>query len=202
MGVLFGIWECTACGSRTLDNMPMPGEPCECSGPKGKRWVFAETRVEHPVPGTNALLTGYYDGKLHVESRYMLEMKFPGPKSLKRAVKAPSDGYVYQLRLYMAIEKWDGLGLLFYGDKNDGGEPVEHIVHPDESVLPEVEQKIREIEEAKAMLVRWAESGEKLDLPCRICADEREGRYGRWCPWGEECFNDVLLKDALDRVPE
>lgn len=205
MGVLFGIWECTACGERTLNDMPMPTEPCKCSGPRSKRWEFVETYLKYEIPGLpGVFLTGYYDGKLHVEKgRFLMDMKFPGPKSLKRALKAPSESYVRQVELYMAIEEWDGQGLLFFGDKNEGSpDAIEHVVRPNPEALEEEVQKIREIETAKDMLRGWADRACPLVLPDRICQDERVGMYGRWCPWGAECFNDVLLKELLEKIPE
>jgi hypothetical protein len=204
MGILFGIWECTACGFRTMDDMPMPQDTCKCSGPKSKRWEFVETRVEYAVPGLDGvLLTGYYDGKIRVEmGNFLWDMKFPGPKSFARA-KSARESYIRQIQLYMAIEEWDGMGLLFTGDKNDGSpEAVEHIVHPNPDVLEEEAQKIREIEAAKAMLRAWGDGSGEIVLPCRLCQSEREGMYVRWCGWGQECFNDVLMDDVLKRVPE
>lgn len=205
MGVLFGIWECTACGERTLNDMPMPKEPCKCGGPKGRRWEFVETYLKYEIPGLSGVfLTGYYDGKLHTDKgRFLVDLKFPGPKSLKRAMKAPSAGYVRQVELYMAIEEWDGQGLLFYGDKNDGTpDAVEHVVHPNPAALEEEAQKIREIEAAKDMMRAWADRSGELVLPGRLCESEREGKFSRWCGWGDECFNDILLQQTINAIPD
>jgi hypothetical protein len=202
MGVLMGIWECTACGARTEKGSLMPFVPCGCGGPNSKRWEFVETRVEYEIPGLpGVLLTGYYDGGIQSDhGKFLVDMKFPGPKTFSK-LSSPPEGYVNQVELYMAIEGWDGEGLLFYGDKNDGTEAVEFIVHRNESALPEAVEKIKAIEVVKSDLRKWAEERCALVIPDRICADEKIGRFSRWCPWGQECFNDVRMKDLMGRVP-
>ncbi len=192
IGVLYGIWQCTGCGTKygsVREDEPLSAtvvlRPKLCSQPT---CVGREGRgedlfrfVEHAYVNEKYKLTGHPDGFLVIQGASgmgILEAKSAGPKKSAEVRRAPDIGHVIQAQLYMWFSglKW---ARVFYWAKSEFGLDAlkEHIVERDDETIEQV-----------LAAVTSARSGMKNGvLPDRICLNSTCARAAT-CFAVKQCF--------------
>ena len=201
MGVLLGQWKCLACGSTSDEMMPMPTERCKCSK-DWARWEFVEKRVHYKIPGTNLLIVGHYDGILQIVAngkRYLIDLKTTGPKLFAK-LKEASEAYIFQLQLYMELEGWEEEGLLIFIDRGESQKPKEFLVPRRPEIITLCVSKIKKVEAVKTQIEKQEPVGGAWEAPDRICEDRITGKFGMWCDYCDECFNDIAMCEIVKKA--
>lgn len=184
LGILLGVWRCTACGRLTGE--PRPGtfhpehqQPCPavCARCHGKDFEYVEQLFrdqEHRV-------AGHPDGFLRLPGRAdlgILEAKSISPNGLKDVRKIPQYNHRLQLHVYLWLTglQW---GTVLYWSKGSWGLDafVEHFVERDETIVTSLKAQARAVWEAL----------QADTLTERICATPTCSRASD-CPVAPMCF--------------